>query len=438
MIFHDAMKSLVRDFSRSFFYWLTFALTTAFTFLFFCIATDSEIGMTFVRNSGGMETNITLFAVLVCMIEVFFANDFFVKTKSRHLAVMLICGGRFTQLAEFLLCQTFILLLVAIPVGLVGALLMMPIMQAVLSSFLGRPFSFGIGISAVGATAVVLLALVFWTTYLNMAFAYRNNALTLLNEQQVTTGESKSLLSSIYNNAKSKDGKKGAGRLVAMLRGSVSIIMFVGPLFLIHDAPGNIFVLSMIGMAGFLIFINSVVIPVINLLMHRFRMQAPKAVAYLGFLRTDIRILKINLILIVLSSVLMISIFVTSIDKPTTMMLALLTYIVMNILLSLSIMFKFATNVATRKKYYMTMSQLGYLKKDLHQIVMSEVSLLYVFLLASSMLYLGTIFAIFVSRGSLTPSFAGILILSYIIPLALCYVITLIYYFRAIRFKEER
>ena len=191
-------------------------------------------------------------------------------------------------------------------------------------------------------------------------------------------------------------------------------------------------------MAGFLIFINSVVIPVINLLMHKFRMNAPKAVAYLGFLRTDIRILKVNLILIVLSSVLMISIFVTSIDKPTTMMLALLTYIVMNILLSLSIMFKFATNVATRKKYYMTMAQLGYMKKDLHRIILSEVSLLYVFLLAASMLYLGTIFAIFVSRGSLTPSFAGVLILSYIIPLALCYVVTLIYYFRAVRFKEER
>lgn len=437
MIFHDAMKSLVRDFSRSFFYWLTFALTTAFTFLFFCIATDSEIGMTFVRNSGGMETNITLFAVLVCMIEVFFANDFFVKTKSRHLAVMLICGGRFTQLAQFLLCQTFILLLVAIPVGLVAAVVMMPVMQVVLSSFLGRTFTFGISLSAIGATAVVLLALVFWTTYLNMAFAYRNNALTLLNEQQVTTGESKSLLSSIYNSAK-KDGRKGAGGVISLLRGGIAIILFVGPLFLIHDAPDNIFVLSMIGMAGFLIFINSVVIPVINLLMHKFRINAPKAVAYLGFLRTDIRILKVNLILIVLSSVLMISIFVTSIDKPTTMMLALLTYIVMNILLSLSIMFKFATNVATRKKYFMTMSQLGYLKKHLHQIVLSEVSLLYVFLLASSMLYLGTIFAIFVAKGSLTSSFASILILSYIIPLVLCYVVTLVYYFRAVQFKEER
>ena len=86
----------------------------------------------------------------------------------------------------------------------------------------------------------------------------------------------------------------------------------------------------------------------------------------------------------------------------------------------------------------MTMAQLGYMKKDLHRIILSEVSLLYVFLLAASMLYLGTIFANFVSRGSLTPSFAGVLILSYIIPLALCYVVTLIYYFRAVRFKEER
>ena len=38
MIFASALKSLKRDFYRSFFYWLTFMLTTAFVFLFFCIA----------------------------------------------------------------------------------------------------------------------------------------------------------------------------------------------------------------------------------------------------------------------------------------------------------------------------------------------------------------------------------------------------------------
>lgn len=436
MILHDAMKSLMRDFSRSFFYWLTFALTTAFTFLFFCIATDSEIGMTFLHNNGGMETNIILFSVFVCMIEVFFANDFFVKTKSRHLAILLICGGKFVQLAEFLLCQTFILLLVAIPVGLVAAIAMMPMMTAVLSSFLGRSFSFGIGTSAVGGTAVVLLTLVFWTTYLNMAFAYRNNALSLLNEQQMTAGEGKSLLNNI---AREKDGKKGAfGRLFDRIKGLVSAVLFLGPLALMPQASESIFALALVGMAGFLLCINSIVVPVIDTLLNRFRISFPRSVAVLGFLRTDVRILKINMILIVLSSVLMISIFVTSADEPTTLMLALLTYIVMNILLSLSIMFKYATNVLGRKKYFMTMAQIGYMKKDLRMIIFQEVSILYVFLLVTTLLYLGTIFAVFTANGLLTASFSGILVLSYIVPLVLCYAATLIYYYRSVRFREER
>lgn len=436
MILHDALKSLMRDFSRSFFYWLTFALTTAFTFLFFCIATDSEIGMTFIRNEGGMETNITLFSIFVCMVEVFFANDFFVKTKSRHLAVLLICGGRFVQLAEFLLCQTFILLGAAIPVGLLAAVLIIPLMNTVLSAFLGRAFSFGVGLSAAGGTAVVLLTLVFWTTYLNMAFAYRNNALSLLNEQQITTGDGQSLMNNI---AREKNGERGTfSRVFSKIKGVVAAVMFFGPLLLMRQAPDSIFALSLIGMAGFLLCISSIIIPLLDLLMHRFRISEPRSVAILGFLRTDIKILRINLILIVLSSVLMISIFVTSIDSPTTLMLALLTYIVMNILLSLSIMFKFATNVLSRRKYFMTMAQLGYLKKDLHRIVISEVSILYLFLLAACLTYLGTIFAVFTGNGILSPSFAGILLLAFVIPLAACYIITTVYYFRAVRFREER
>ena len=81
MIFASALKSLKRDFYRSFFYWLTFMLTTAFVFLFFCIAVSPAVGMTFRNSQGGLAVNVTFFAVFVCMVDVFFANDFFVRTN---------------------------------------------------------------------------------------------------------------------------------------------------------------------------------------------------------------------------------------------------------------------------------------------------------------------------------------------------------------------
>lgn len=433
MIFHDALGSLKNDFSRSFFYWLTFLLTTTFSVLFFSVASQEEIGFTLIHASNDVSTTITIFSVVICMIEVFFANDFFIKTKSKALAIQLICGARFVQLAEYLLCQTFILLAAAIPCGILLAVGLIPVTNTAISLYLHSSFTIQVNSTAIIGTAFVVLTLIFWTTYLNMAFAYRNNASTLLNERSVLTGLSSSLLAGLGIN-KIENVKKA----VKILRGVGSIVLFIAPLAFMLRSPDNIFVLSLASMAGFLFTTTTVVIPGISKLLKDCCIHKPVVLTFLGFLRTDIRIMRVNVILLVLSSVLLISTLVTGCDTAMLMMMVLLSYIVINILLSLAVMFKFSTDILNRKKYFMTMDQLGYFKRDLNGIILAETTVFYVYVIFSALIPIGFIFALLSMRGMMEIPVIVFLTGSFLVPMLVCYLVTLLYYFKTVKVKKER
>ena len=433
MIFHDALGSLKNDFSRSFFYWLTFLLTTTFSVLFFSVASQEEIGFTLIHASNDVSTTITVFSVVICMIEVFFANDFFIKTKSKALAIQLICGAKFVQLAEYLLCQTFILLALAIPCGILLAMGLIPVTNTAISLYLHSSFTIQVNSTAIIGTAFVVLTLIFWTTYLNMAFAYRNNASTLLNERSVLTGLSSSLLAGLGIN-KIENVKKA----VKILQGIGSIFLFIAPLAFMFRSPDNIFVLSLASMAGFLFTTTTVVIPGISKLLKDCCIQKPVALTFLGFLRTDIRIMRVNVILLVLSSVLLISTLVTGCDTAMLMMMVLLSYIVINILLSLAVMFKFSTDILNRKKYFMTMDQLGYFKRNLNGIILAETTAFYVYVIFSALIPIGFIFALLSMRGMMETPVIVFLIGSFLVPMLVCYLVTLLYYFKTVKVKKER
>ncbi len=437
MIFKDALRSLKNSMAKAVFYWLTFVLTSMFVFLFFNISM-SELGFTWVDNNNDTVTIVTIFVVAVCLIIIFFANDFFIKNKAKELAVRLVCGATFMQLAAYLLVQTFVLLLIAVPVGIVGAVIMVPILNVIISTMLHSEFVIGIYPSAVGTTMVILGAVVFWTTYLNLSFAYRNSASMLMNERQLINPLSG--VSMIDDNwllteaekaerKKERERRKVAG---ANTRRVISLILFIAPLILIHLNRDMTLALSLIGMLGFYIGVPNVIVPEINKLTMEKKTSDPQAVAVLGFYRTDLTILRSNIILFLICAVLLISVILGRNTTDLEMMLSLLSYVVMNVLLSMAIMFKFSTEAYSRKKYFMTLDQIGYVKEEREKIIFREVTLLYLSILAVALLYLVNIFISMIIHGSMSIGYAGLLILFMIIPMAICYGVSILYYRRSV------
>ena len=96
-----AWRGIHENFSRSLFYWITFVLTTMFIFIFFNVACSEAVGMTFINSRNDVITYLCVFVMTICMIVIFFANDFYVKKKSKQMAIRLVSGATFLQIAGY-------------------------------------------------------------------------------------------------------------------------------------------------------------------------------------------------------------------------------------------------------------------------------------------------------------------------------------------------
>ena len=425
MIIRDALRSLKNNFGKALFYWLTFVLTSMFIFLFFNIAMSETVGVSFFYAQQDLALTVTIFVVAVCLIIIFFANDFFIKNKARDLALRLICGATYMQLASYLLVQTFLLLALAIPAGVILALILIPLLNAVISGMMQTAFTISLHFDAIVTTTIVLVSVVFWTTYLNLAFAYRNTAVNLLNDRKMTNPLAGITLD--WERKKMCEKVKTIGGLIMYL---MQLIMFD-----FNTEAAVMF--AILGMIGFHLVLNSLFIPLLDKIIHERKMDDPKAVARLGFIRTDLQILKNNVILFLVSCILLISMFISGAQKPMEVMLSLLSYVVMNILLSLAIMFRFQTEITSRKKYFRPLEQIGYVREDLKNVVFREVIFVYAFIIAMAAPYLLSMFLALANKGLMQWSTGGFLLICMILPLIFCCLVTLYYYFTIV-FKEKK
>ncbi len=423
MIIKDALRSLKNNLSRAFFYWLTFVLTSAFIFLFFNISMGEELGVTFVYSHDDLATTVTIFVVIICSIDIFFANDFFVKNKAKDLAVRLVCGATYLQLAGYLLIQTFLLLAVAVPVGVILSLLAIPFMNMWLAAN-SYMLTIGVHFNAVVVTIIVLVFVIFWTTILNLSFAYRNAASMMLNSGtmlKLNGGSFFMKMPTVMGNVK----KVG------------SIVMFVAPLLILWLNWNMISILAVIGMVGLNSMIKQVLIPLSYELIDNRKLDHPDLVAYMGFLRSDLQNMKLNLMLHIVSVVILISLLVTVNESGLEMMLVMLSYVVLNILQAMCVMFRFSTETVVRRKFFMTLAQIGFLPEQLVGIVRKEVGTFYGFAMITALLYLVDIFLVLAKEGIALAGMAPALLALFIVPMVVCGFFSYRYYLRIVRSAWE-
>lgn len=418
MIFKDALRSLKNNLSRAFFYWLTFVLTSAFIFLFFNISMSEEIGVTWFYSKDDMATTVTIFVVLICSIDIFFANDFFVKNKAKDLAVRLVSGATYMQLASYLLVQTFLLLAIAVPAGVLLALTAIPFMNMWLAS-MSLAFTISVHFDAVIVTVIVLLFVIFWTTILNLSFAYRNAASMMLNSGTM-----------LKLNGGSFIKKKNT---MTKFKKIMSIVLYFAPLVLFWLNPGMIAILSVLGMVGLNMMIKQVIIPLSYRMIDEKKTDKPLLVACGGFLRSDLQSMKLNLMLHIVCVVILISLLVNASQGGLEMMLVMLSYVVLNILQAMCLMFRFSTETVVRRRFYKTLAHIGFLPEELVRIVRNEVFSYFGFCLAAALLYLLDIFAVLGKEGVPLASNAPALLAIFVVPMVFCAFMSFRYYLKVVQ-----
>ena len=295
MILHDAFLSLKNDFLHSFFYWHTFVISSMFIFLFLVVSMSDSVGVTFIEAKSDIATTLAVFSAALCMVEIWFANDFFIKNKSKELAVRAVCGATDVQLALYLL----ILLICAIPVGIILGMFLIPVVNSLINSLTATSMVIGISSQAVLVTVIILGFIVFWTLILNLSFAYRNNACQLLNAETMRTGSSNPFATSFLNDIPFlNDMKKGKEQMIAYLKTGLDIAMFVVPILVFYYSPQGAVYFAMVSLYGLNKLVKNFALPFLNQKIEK-NISDPEKVGYLGFVRHDMKVLKINVILLI-------------------------------------------------------------------------------------------------------------------------------------------
>ena len=368
----SAVRSLFDDFQKSLFYWLTFVVTTLFMFVFFQIACSPMIGMKFIEGKNDLVAYLSVLVITVCLIAVFFANDFYVKKKAKDLAVRLVCGSSFIQLTIYLLSQTFILFLMALPVA--GAL---SIFVLWFISFL-TPVSIEFVSEGFLVTVIMLIFEIFWCTILNIGYAYRSSIVMLIQGDRMQKSH-KSLL---------------PFHLGVNMKKGIGLVLFIVPIIFmyIYGKEASSFLLfSIIGMIGLKQCFHKLFIPSMDDLIKK-HIHHHHKITYLGFLRRDMIFMENQIIFLIVGAILLLGLLIIGLGNAMYQILIYVSFVAMNCLLSLTIMFRFSTEMIERQKLFLTLQRIGYEHNDLFKIIKKEVFILYSLIVGLALFYMVNIF----------------------------------------------
>lgn len=417
MIIRDAIRGLRYDLPRTFFYWFTFFLTSTFIYLFFNVLMCDPQARNFLTNAEDTGTTFVIIAVVViCLACIQFANDFYVRAKGKDIAVRLICGATFTQLAGYLLTQTIIILLLALPPGILLAHLLMPVLTKVMQAKFQTDYVIQANPDAVMMIVTILGMEVAWFTAVNMSFAYTNSAAVMMNKGTGITSKQGDSFGSLTS------------KMPQWISAAFWVIFLIGMFVLGFVSEIPVIFTSLFALLGLNGMINNAVIPLMNYDLTHNSLNHPIKLAGKGFVKRDIIQLKNTIILLAASAALLLSLIVTKTDKPLQMILFTMTFVVMNVLLSLMILFKNSTEQSTREPYFNAMFRLGYMKSDLNRVVFNETSFFYGITALIAAGYSLFILLGMIHKGLITLRFSILLIVIILVPLFISYLINMVWY----------
>lgn len=407
-----AYRSLKKDFDRAAFYWIVFVLSSMFMYTFFHLAISDLVGVTFIYSDNTLPIYLTVYNVLICMIVIFLANDFYVKKKAREQAVLLVCGGTYLKLVQFLFLQTGILLVTAVPCGVILGQLVFPVLEQVMSLIAGYEIHIVSTGEAAVATFAIILFEVFWCTLLNLGFSYRNTIYSLMHGDKV---EDVKLIRPIRS-----QGLK-----------LMYLVLYVGSALLLYACKGNtslMLALGVVGMFGLNGVIRKLLKPFLEKAVAERLSDRPETVVYMGLFRADLKLVEIYIFLFVATAIILVTMIASRVGNTVEMTLCLLSFMMLLPLLAMSLLFRFSTETVERKKTFEVLEKLGYQKDQLRSIKKKELLCLYGFLAGTSLWYIVNCLTALCTRNMIPDMAAHMIMGAFLLPLIICGYLSYLYY----------
>lgn len=412
-------RSLRKDFDRALYYWFVLMLATMLMYMFFMLACSVELGGTFFSNNvddNNFAMYLAFFNVVLCMIVMLMANDFYMKKKSRELAILLVCGCTFVDLVKFLLLQTVVLLASAIPVGFILGKIAFPIVNVAMSMTTGVPVVIHSTSEAWGGIAFTLIFEIVWIVLFNLSFCYQSSINSFLHDDLKPS-------QALKIGFTTKPWFKALS--VAF---PIAYFFCAYKMFMMWDDGISMIRFALIGVVALAGTVINVLFPLFKKFNFKLFGNNPNKLAYMGFFREDIRIIRYYLALFIVTSISLSTAISTIKGDTGHLTMILLSFVMLMPLMSLALMFRFTTEMSRRVKIFYTLDKWGFLPSAQNEIVIKEIILLYVFIAVTSLFYIVTGLVTLHIHGVIESFVVQIILAAFMIPLVITGVISYIFY----------
>lgn len=421
--FKFSMRMLGKDYKKSLFYGITLIFAVAVCFVFFNIINNPDLADQAIAKSGGTWNDVQMpfssvlsfLIICFCCFMIFFANNFFLSRKTTELAIMAMSGSGYINSTMYVLYQTFTLLLLATPLGILIGRGVVPFSNAYMYQMLGVHKDPSIIPSEAYIYSFVLVAIVLsMICVLTAGFLHKNDIQTLLSqekEMKVKRNTKKSVSITFF--------------IAIYILGIVMI--FMNP----HEATAYI-VPTLVGLGGAVGMIRYVLPDVVRNLKRGVFLTKRYVLISISNLNYSIQrsLLLFSLMTVAVTG--MLAILAANIHSPREFTTGVIGYVVVIVLLVVSIIYKLSMEAMTRRKLFLNLWKIGYTRKELRKIVRQEVISYYLILIFIPLVYIAFISGRFIYYGDMTYSFAFLYALSYIIPIIISGFITYFQYINAV------
>lgn len=410
-----SLRSLKTDIIRSLFYFASFVLTTYFIFSFFNLTLNPITGIQLGKDDNTFVTMIAILVICVAMFCVFLANNFYVGHKNQELSVILMSGASVYRLGFFLLIQSFLIMIISIPLGLVFAYCSIPFINIIFQNIFSNNLEFYFSWQAITITMVIVLFEVVWCTILNFGYCYRNSVFSVL--QDKTRIET-------YGFSFKKMNEK------------ISILLYLLPLLgiIFNDDYGMYLSFSLFAVLGVPGLLKKIIPRILSYFMHRG--SANDMIAF-SFVKENLKSMTLLINLMCISSVLLMTLIFFHLDAPLVSMVALVSYTAVNVLLSITLFFKLGMLLISRKKSFVQLRHLGFIEKDLKKLITKEMITFYLIVLFIPLIYHITMLLRLIISGNIQITLAILLICLDIIPLCIAFILSYSLYRHHVILKTE-
>lgn len=372
--FKFACKMLKKEKKKAISYGMTVLFTVFISFIFFNIMNNQSLMDQTAATSGGsfqqvsvpISSLIAFVVILFCGLMMMYANSFFCAHKTKEFAILAMSGSNFIDSTLYLFYQEIIISLIALPIGyLLGLAGSFAVNALMYHSMHIHQSIFQIPGRAYTDTLMTLCILFFIMILIDSGFVYRHDIQNLLQESHETVRK-----------------KQFPSWLPPFIYVLAIILLLTTP----YSPTGFIFPCAVGGLGASYVLSQSIP-ELLNKIKRKNLGHTNKLVSY-SHLSTSLVNSGMLILLYVVTNVCMSALIISQRNSPREWMTAIIAYVVMTILLSITIMYKYASETMKRKKSFSNLYKIGCTKKQLFCYIKKEVFLFYGLLILVPLIYL--------------------------------------------------